>query len=45
MISAQIDELRNAAEFYDGFQAANLMRRLANNIDSYGGAIAADQLK
>lgn len=32
MISAQIDELRNAAEFYDGFQAANLMRDAADTI-------------
>ena len=32
MISAQIDELRNAAEFYDGFQAANLMREAADTI-------------
>jgi len=32
MLSAQIDELRNAAEFYDGFKAANLMRDAADTI-------------
>ena len=32
MISAQIDELRNAAEFYDGFKAADLMRDAADTI-------------
>ena len=32
MISAQIDELRNAAVFYDGFEGANLMREAADTI-------------
>ena len=32
LISAQIDELRNAAEFYDGFKAADLMREAADTI-------------
>lgn len=36
-------ELQQARDDYR--QAATLMRRLANNMDNYGGAIAADQLK
>lgn len=36
-------ELQQARDDYR--QAAALMRRLANNMDNYGGAIAADQLK
>ena len=39
-IKAELQEARD-----DYCQAAALMRRLANNIDNYGGAIAADQLK
>ena len=39
MISAQIDELRNAAEFYDGFKAANLMRDAADTIGELRGAL------
>ena len=42
-VKAIKEELQQARDDYR--QAANLMRRLANNIDSYGGAIAADQLK
>jgi hypothetical protein len=39
-IKAELQEARD-----DYRQAAALMRRLANNMDNYGGAIAADQLK
>ena len=39
MLSAQIDELRNAAEFYDGFKAANLMRDAADTIWELRGAL------
>ena len=36
-------DLQQARDDYR--QAATIMRRLANNMDNYGGAIAADQLK
>lgn len=42
-VKAIKEELQQARDDYR--QAATLMRRLANNIDNYGGALAADQLK
>jgi len=40
-VKAIKEELQQARDDYR--QAATLMRRLANNIDNYGGAIAADK--